>query len=208
MEIYAFGSIVRGEIDFYSDVDLLIIKDLEETIPKINTEQFSIYTYQRISQLWDEGNPFAWHLFVESKCIFSSNCDTFISTLGEPKGYNNLLSDLDKFYQLFEDSKHSIEVNKFSIDFDLSMIFLAIRNFASCFSLGVLNKNEFSRDSALKIGEFSIQINHAVYNRLKESRLLATRGIGNKISDKELEKIIIEFPNINFWFDKLLKLPK
>ncbi|HFK5599129.1 TPA: nucleotidyltransferase domain-containing protein, partial [Elizabethkingia anophelis] len=62
MEIYAFGSVVRGDIDKFSDIDLLILKDINEELPEINKEQFSIYTYQRISELWKEGNPFSWHL--------------------------------------------------------------------------------------------------------------------------------------------------
>jgi len=208
MEIYAFGSMVRGEIDRFSDVDLLILKDIKEDIPKIDKEQFSIYTYQRISQLWEEGNPFSWHLFIESKCLFSANHTPFLTTLGEPTRYSNLLNDLKKFQQLFLDSKFSIEVEKHSVDFDLSMIFLAIRNFASCFSLGFLSKNEFSRDAALKIGQYSIEINPTIYNRLRESRILATRGIGERILEDELMTIINEFYTIENWFNELLKLVK
>jgi predicted nucleotidyltransferase len=208
MEIYAFGSIVRGEIDEFSDVDLLILKDLGEEIPKIDKECFSIYTYQRISQLWEEGNPFSWHLFLESKCLFSKNRIPFLKSLGKPKPYINLLNDLNKFHQLFLDSKFSIESNQNSVDFDLSMIFLAIRNFASCFSLGFLKIEEFSRDSTLKIGQYSIQINLKTYNRLKESRILATRGIGERITEEELKAIMIEFDKIENWFNELLKLVK
>jgi Nucleotidyltransferase domain len=208
MAIYAFGSIVRGEIDEFSDVDLLIIKDLGEEIPKIDRERFSIYTYQRISQLWEEGNPFSWHLFSESKCLFSKNSIPFLKSLGKPNPYINILNDLHKFYQLFLDSKLSLESNHNSVDFDLSMIFLAIRNFASCFSLGFLKIKEFSRDTALKIGQYSIQINLTTYNRLRESRILATRGIGERITEEELKTIMFEFYSIENWFNELLKLVK
>lgn len=208
MEIYAFGSVVRGEIDEFSDIDLLMIKEINEPIPKIDKEQFSIYSYQRISKLWKEGNPFSWHLFIESRCIFTSNKISFIETLGEPNKYSNMLADLNKFYNLFIDSKKSILSNNYSIDFDLSMIFLAIRNFASCFSLGYLNKYEFSRYSAKNIGSHSIQIIDSIYNKLEQSRLLATRGFGNVISKNELEIIIEEFPEIDNWFNELLTLTK
>lgn len=208
MEIYAFGSIVRGEIDEFSDVDLLILKDLEEKIPEIDKEKFSIYTFQRITQLWEEGNPFSWHLFLESKCLFSNNNIPFLKSLGKPKPYVNLLNDLNKFQQLFLDSKFSIESNQNSVDFDLSMIFLAIRNFASCFSLGFLKIEEFSRDTALKIGQYSIQINLTTYNKLKEARILATRGVGERITEDDLKVIMIEFHIIEKWFNDLLKLAK
>lgn len=208
MEIYAFGSVVRGEIDKSSDIDLLILKSAEESLPDIDKEQFSIYSYERISELWKEGNPFSWHLFIESKCIYTLGKIPFISSLGAPNEYMELLNDLNKFYQLFIDSKKSIIENRYSIDFDFSMIFLAIRNFASCFSLGYLNKYEFSRDSALKIGEYSIPISDTAYNRLKQSRLLATRGIGEIISEKEVIMVINEFSEIENWFNKLLIITK
>jgi hypothetical protein len=208
MEIYAFGSIVRGEIDEFSDVDLLILKDLGEKIPEIDKERFSIYTFQRMDQLWEEGNPFSWHLFSESKCLFSEKSIPFLKSLGKPKPYSNLLNDLNKFHKLFLDSKLSIESNNNSVDFDLSMIFLAIRNFASCFSLGFLRIEEFSRDTALRIDQYSIQIDLTTYNRLKASRILATRGIGTRITEKELKEITIEFSTIEKWFNALLKLAK
>lgn len=208
MEIYAFGSVVRGEIDEFSDVDLLILKNIDEEIPKIDKEQFSIYTYKRISELWEEGNPFSWHLFIESKCIFSETSIPYLTTQGIPKPYSNLIHDLIKFQQLFLDSKSSIETEQYTIDFDLSMIFLAIRNFASCFSLGFLKKNEFSRDSAIKIGQYSIKIHPSIYNRLRDSRILATRGIGQRVTKDELMDIINEFHTIENWINELLKLVK
>ena len=208
MEIYAFGSLVRGEIDSFSDIDLLLLKDTTEKISDIDKEQFSIYTYQRILELWNEGNPFSWHLHTESKCIYSSNQLPYLKSLGKPRQYNNLLNDLNKFNQLYIDSKYSIEQNNYSTDFDLSMIFLAIRNFASCFSLGFLSKCEFSRDSAIKIDKYSINLNLDIYNRLMHCRLFATRGIGDKISEEELENIKEEFPEIEQWFNKLLILVK
>ncbi|ABQ05334.1 nucleotidyltransferase domain-containing protein [Flavobacterium johnsoniae] len=208
MEIYAFGSITRGDIDKLSDVDLLLLKDIDEKISDIDKEQFSIYSYQRILELWKEGNPFAWHLYSESKCIFCTNSVSYIESLGKPSQYKNLLNDLNKFYKLFNDSKDSIEQNNYSIDFDLSMIFLSIRNFASCFSLGYLGKLEFSRDSAIKINLHPLKINPKTYDRLKQSRLLATRGIGKKISKEELETIQEDFPEIEKWFNRILILIK
>lgn len=204
MEIYAFGSVVRGEIDNFSDIDLLILKDINEKLVDIDREKYSIYTVQRLSELWKEGNPFAWHLFIESKCVFTPNRVPFIQSLGKPNSYKNCTNDLLKFYKLFIDSKNSISANHYSLDFDLSMIFLSIRNFASCFALGIINKHEFSRDSALRIGEYSIKINQEVYNSLKQARLLATRAVGEYISEENLDELTNEFPEIEKWFNNLL----
>lgn len=203
MEIYAFGSVVRGEIDFFSDIDLLLLKEVDEELIDCDTENYSIYTFGRISELWNEGNPFAWHLYIESKCIFSPNKIPLIHSLGKPNPYKNCANDLTKFHQLFLDSKESISNSSYSLDFDLSMIFLSIRNFASCFALGI-NKYEFSRDSALRIGNYSINIKREIYNDLKQARLLSTRAIGNYISQEGLNNIIDELPKIEEWFNNLL----
>lgn len=206
MEFYAFGSLVRGQIDISSDIDLLILKKLGEKLPDVDKEKFSIYSYERISELWEEGNPFAWHLFIESKCVYTEEKVPFLSSLGRPGEYKDLLIDLNKFYTLFLESRKSIIENPHSIDFDFSMIFLAIRNFASCFSLGVLKQCEFSRDSALKIGEYSIHISNATYSRLRQSRLLSTRGIGELITENEATMVASEFSMIENWFNKLLSI--
>ena len=42
MYIYAFGSICRGEIDFYSDVDLIAISDDLVQLKKFDPNKFSI----------------------------------------------------------------------------------------------------------------------------------------------------------------------
>ncbi|WP_394995575.1 hypothetical protein [Emticicia sp.] len=95
--------------------------------------------------------------------------------------------------------------DKHSIDFDLSMIFLAIRNFASCFTLGFIKEHNFSRDSAIKIGNYSLNIDSYVYESLKKARLLSTRGIGSITSEETFNKITQELPHIEAWFNTLLE---
>ncbi|MGG1922846.1 nucleotidyltransferase domain-containing protein [Chryseobacterium sp. NRRL B-14798] len=206
MDIYIFGSVVRGEIDKFSDIDMLIIKDNNENLKDISPEVYSIYTYDRIGDLWKEGNPFAWHLYLESKCVFTDNKVSFIKSLGRPNNYKNLKKDLYKFYKLYQDSQKSILESQHSTDFDLSMIFLAIRNFAACFSLGFVGKANFTRDSAINLDSYSLNINNNVYNNLKKARLLATRGIGKTVTTDELNEITNEFIEIEKWFNKILNL--
>ena len=63
--------------------------------------------------MYAEGNPFAWHLYYESKLVYTSDHD-FLLSLGKPSDYANCKSDLLKFKILFEDSKASIKENNFS----------------------------------------------------------------------------------------------
>lgn len=204
MYIYIFGSICRGEIDKQSDIDLLAIVDDKENQVLFDTNKFSVYTEKRLRELWSEGNPFAWHLFLESKLVFSDNETDILKNWGKPSNYLNLRNDLLKFLNLFNDSLKSINQSKDSEIFDLSMIFLAIRNFASCYSLGCLNDYNFSRYSALNLKENKLEISKESFKILERARILSTRGTGKLITKKDIEIVLSELDIINNWFQRIL----
>jgi hypothetical protein len=79
------------------------------------------------------------------------------------------------------------------------MVFLAIRNFASCFSLGALPKPDFSRHSALRIGVHSLSIPNNAYTILERSRILSTRGVGEPIADEEAHIAFKELSRVESW---------
>lgn len=203
MYIYAFGSICRGEIDKLSDLDLLLIKDESNDMEQFDFEKFSIYSEERIKDLWKEGNPFAWHLHLESKLIFSNNGSDFLKELGNPNKYLNAKNDLEKFHNLYNSSFESLTNSKKSIIFDLSTIFLSIRNFATCYSIGYLKNYNFSRNSALTITENKLVISQECFRILERARVLSTRGLGLDISENEVIKVENELPKINIWFNTL-----
>lgn len=97
MHIYAFGSVCRGDIDLDSDIDVLALTDRVDH--RFDPLVFSIYSYSRIRELWNNGNPFAWHLHLESKLLFSSTGDDFIAGLGVPKEYKKAASDCATFME-------------------------------------------------------------------------------------------------------------
>jgi hypothetical protein len=199
--VYIFGSLVRGEIDQYSDIDLLLITD--ETINNIDPNKYSIYSPDRIRELYIEGNPFAWHLHYESKLVFTLDKD-FLVGLGKPSRYTNCKSDLLKFKKLFEDSIASINENEFSLVFDLAMIFLAIRNFATCYSLGNYEKPIFSRMSFEKLHDYPLVLEEEIKELLMMSRISSTRGIEYSIKNKSLSLLKINLGKIENWFNEIL----
>ena len=203
MHIYAFGSICRGDVSPNSDVDLLAIVDGHDE--RFNPNDYSIYSYRRIKQIWADGNPFAWHLASESRLLFTSDKTDFLCSLGAPGRYERALEDCLKFYALFAEAKRSMETNASTVIFDLSTIFLSIRNFATCFSLGALDQPEFSRKSAIRIGEFSLEIDKRAFACLERARILSTRALGSPINEAELGTITQEFPAIQAWMDRLLR---
>lgn len=203
MHIYAFGSVCRGDVLPNSDIDLLAITDGYD--PRFDSDSYSIYSYKRVAELWEEGNPFAWHLAIESKMLFASDQNDYLKSLGNPAPYKNCVSDCEKFYALFRDARSSIVASSASRIFDLSTIFLSIRNIASCFSLGVTTQPTFARNSAIKLEAYSLKVSSGVYQILESARMLCTRGHGNNLSTPEVNNTIFEFDEIDRWMDSLVK---
>lgn len=203
MYIYIFGSICRGEIDKQSDIDMLAIIDEQKQQEQFDKNKFSIYTINRLTDLWKEGNPFAWHLFLESKLVYSDNSQDIFKKWGEPNQYINMKSDLDKFYSLFLKAVESLKTSADSQIFDLSMIFLSIRNFSSCYSLGQLNDYNFSRYSALNLKSNKLAISKSCFAILERARLLSTRGIGKLMTKNEIDIVFAELNIIENWFKKI-----
>jgi len=197
--LYAFGSVCRGEVDPASDIDLLACLSTQKT--EIDPKKFSIYTYKRIRELWQEGNPFSWHLYLESKLIYSSDGSDFLMNLEKPSKYTNIVEDCRKFNNLFLESYNSLMQSSNSIVFHLSCMFLAIRNFATCYSLGT-GKPIFSRMSPLLI-EPKLPISKEKFDIYARARILSTRGYGSIISNTDVNIAKSSAPIILDWMKEL-----
>lgn len=200
MHIYAFGSICRGEVDLCSDIDMLAIVNGRGN--RFSSENYSIYSYERINELWEQGNPFAWHLFLESKLIYSSNNSDYLRNIGEPTAYKAGLADCKKFREIFLSAKQSIEESNLTAIFDLSSIFLAIRNFATCYSLYSGIKPDFSRNSAYNMGIHRVLTDESTYRLLERARVLCTRGVGDLLSFHDIDKAKNELNKIESWMNE------
>jgi len=202
MHIYAFGSLCRGEVDFGSDVDLLSI--IEGPDSRFDPDVFAKYSYDRIRSLWKEGNPFAWHLATEARLIFASDARNFLLDLGRPAPYGRCAEDCQKFFRVYEVAFEALTSGKCSLVFELATVFLAVRNFATCFSLGMTKQPNFSRHSAKEIGERSLNISDGAYRLLERSRILAIRATGPMIQAQELQACLEDVCAIRSWMQKLL----
>ena len=206
MHIYAFGSVCRGEVDNSSDIDMLAIVNGYDS--RFNSTDYSIYSYGRIHDLWEQGNPFAWHLFLESKLVYSQNDIDHIKSMGEPSVYKSGIADCEKFREIFLSAKDSIESSDLTEIFDLSSVFLAVRNFATCYSLHGETSPDFSRNSARNLGAKSISIDAPTYKLLERARVLSTRGLGDILSRTEIDKARNTLGEIDSWMMGILKIMK
>jgi hypothetical protein len=203
MHIYAFGSLCRGEIELNSDVDLLAIVDHHDD--RLDQAVFSIYSYRRIQEIWAEGNPFAWHLSLEAKLLHASDKSDYLRQLGIPSAYRRCMHDCRRFLALFCQARESLELNNKSVVFDLSTVFLSIRNFASCYSLGVRNSPDSSRNSALHLEDDAIPLDERSYRVLERARVLCTRGYGNSILRDDVIEAMQSLSIVSEWMTKLIE---
>lgn len=202
MHIYAFGSVCRGEIDSESDIDLLAVVNGYDS--RFDSSIYSIYSYKRLVELWEEGNPFAWHLANEAKIIYSSNGDDFIKDLGPPNEYRKVKRDCIKFFNLYCKAIDSISSGGNSLIFEMSSIFLAVRNFATCYLLGHCKIENFSRRSAQQMNGKSLQISSEAFRLLERSRILCIRGTGKMIERNDIENSLDEIFSIKQWMENLM----
>ncbi|EWH06172.1 nucleotidyltransferase [Pseudoalteromonas lipolytica SCSIO 04301] len=206
MHIYAFGSVCRGEVDTSSDIDMLaIVSDYDS---RFNPSDYSVYSYERINDLWNQGNPFAWHLFLESKLVYSQDDIDFLKSIGEPNRYKSGVEDCEKFYEIFLSAKESIDGSDLTEIFDLSSVFLAVRNFATCYSLHSKLTPNFSRNSARNLGNHSITIDASTYSLLERARVLCTRGSGEILNSGEIGQAKKSLGEIDSWMKGVLKIMK
>lgn len=197
---YAFGSICRGEVDRASDVDLLAC--ITGPNSDLDTGKFSVYQHERLRCLWLEGNPFAWHLHLESRLLYSSDGIDFIKSLGAPAAYQAGTDDCDKFARLFSESLDQLSQTRVNATFNLSCMFLGARNFATCYSLW-RGSPIFSRKSPLLI-DSPLRVDDEVFDVLTRARVLSTRGIGNALSDEEVMLALRAAPVVHAWMSRLL----
>ena len=199
--IYAFGSVCRGEVTPESDIDLLAIT--QEQDQRFNPDQYSIYSHARLAEIWDEGSPFAWHLSLEAKLIYSTDGSDYLQELGVPAAYHSAAEDCQKFFTLFKDSAYELRSGTNSLVFELSTVFLAMRNFATCYLLGV-GIPDFSRHSILRFQASNLVVSKDVFAILERARLICTRGVGDTLSQKEVGLVTIELEAIENWMRSLL----
>lgn len=204
MHIYAFGSVCRGEVDVSSDIDMLAIVNGYDS--RFNPSDYSIYSYERIHDLWKQGNPFAWHLFLESKLVYSQDDIDYLRYIGKPSTYKSGITDCKKFREIFLSAKKSMDSSDLTEIFDLSSVFLAVRNFATCYSLHSDFIPDFSRNSARNLHTQSIPINASTYSLLERARVLCTRGLGEILSRDEIDKAKHSLSEIDSWMTGILAI--
>jgi len=127
----------------------------------------------------------------------------------EPQAYRDCVHDCDKFRLLFEDARKSLELDHLTAVFDLSTVFLSVRNIATCFSLGVTNIPDFSRHSAKRLPlQDRLALSQVAYSTIERARILTTRGTGEPICESEVKQVVSQMDIISNWMNHLVERAK
>jgi hypothetical protein len=135
--------------------------------------------------------------------LFAEDGSDFLRDLGAPAPYRRVSADCDKFAKLFQAARAAVAAGSNSVVFELSTIFLAVRNIATCFSLGCTERANFSRRSALRLGPDSLAIDPIVFETLERARVLSTRGVGSLLRDHEVQGATACFTELETWMSGL-----
>jgi len=219
LDLRYFGSIVREDNDSASDADVLCIVQnkknidleiletkLDQSIIRNRPIDFSIYSYTRIKQMFQEGHLFAWHIFKESKPA-TLQLD-FIKSLGSPAQYSSARNDIHKLLEIALDCNSSINDPDCSTTYEAGLLYVACRNIGISASWHSDNGLNFSREApySLRINKepFNVPLKKEAYNKLCAARHSMARGYKPPKLDKEE---IANSANIVLqWGSSLLKI--
>lgn len=197
MWIYIFGSLSRGEIDANSDVDTLCICQPNEKSLTPNKMQSYSETY--LKEMFNNGELFAHHLYLESKLVYSSDGVDLIRKLGKPAAYNNWEGDFESFINVALFSINEI-LTKGQTVFRKGLLYMSLRDIAMIYSQIKMNTPNFSKYSPYHI-DISLDVDADEYESLRLCRISSTRGTSNETIYNELSETC--FNNSRDWVFKL-----
>lgn len=194
-DLYIFGSAVRGEASSTSDIDVLAIP--------LSNDRFgfpvgwSVYSPKVIRSYFESGRLFAWHLYLEAKCIYSANTKPYLSSLGEPAAYVSASEDIEELEGLLHESLTQIQDGTTNLVYELGITYTAIRDIAMAASWILLDRPCFSRDAPFHLPN-PCPIPQKTYKGAMLARHSSTRGSDYDIQAEEVATDLLAAPLISW----------
>jgi hypothetical protein len=199
-DIYVFGSLTRGEVSSTSDVDILVITpELLEHDYYPNT--WSIYSTDTIEAYYRTGRLFAWHLHLESKCIFASGDASFLELLGRPAPYTTCREDIADLEIILNDSLTEIRSGTNSLMYELGLVHTAVRDIAMSASWHLQPAPSFSRNAPFML-PIECPLTSQTYNAMMLARHSSTRGVPAEFDAEATAEAVVSAP-LAQWIDKI-----
>lgn len=144
MELYAFGSVTAGDVDPFSDTDVLAIVETQAEANQCPIH-WSIYRRARIRHLFDRGTLFSWHIHLDAVLLWPRDQAGFLATLGRPAPYTGARKEISELLELAQDAIGSLRDGSPSAIFDAGQLYVALRDTAMAAAPSTLGRFDFSR---------------------------------------------------------------
>jgi len=193
-DIFIFGSLVRGEVSRTSDSDVLVIP-VDDAHRDAYPAAWSVYHRGTMKSYFDDGRLFAWHLHLESRCVFSAGPENWLQTIGTPAPYRTAKSDVDSLTEILETSLIELRNGSNSEIYELGICYTALRDIAMSASWRMLGLPSFSRDAPFMLPD-PVPLSRAAYARAMNARHYSTRGGAVPEAVGETVKLMLDAPLI------------
>ena len=183
---FVFGSYGRGDYDEKSDLDLLVIvrdgsgTTSEERLIEIfhprlpKRPSISFYGERKLQALFEEGNLFAWHLFLESKNLpgFEFSRQIF----DEPNPYITAREDIFGLIRILDGvPKKNKDIPENAV-FEMGMLYVCARNIAMSASGYLSDSLKFGRYAPFEMSGLPFPLSKELYEMTMHCRMASTRG--------------------------------
>ena len=173
-DIYAFGSIVRGDVLPTSDVDILVVSDSEES--GNYPSEWSVYSPKLLEKYYLKGRLFAWHLHLDAILIYTSSERDCLTRLGTPVEYSSGLEDISELTQILKVALNRIYSGSKSEIFEYGIVYTALRDIAMSASYYMLDRPNFSRHAPYEL-PLRFPLSKETYEKAMMARHCSTRGL-------------------------------
>ncbi|SEM37763.1 nucleotidyltransferase domain-containing protein [Halomonas caseinilytica] len=174
MWLYIFGSVVRGELDRQSDVDMLAVledKSAQGSLP--NT--FLVYSKMELTECFERGDLFSHHLAAESRLVYSFDGSDVIRELGMPAPYQTSADDFECFCDILEEALRQLRSGSNCSVFEHGLLYMALRDVAMILSYRERERPIFSKYAPYRVDP-KLKLDLAKYESIKSCRAASTRG--------------------------------
>ncbi|WP_175701427.1 nucleotidyltransferase domain-containing protein [Burkholderia ambifaria] len=189
-EIRLFGSHARGDDGAASDLDVLYVVDTSRVgdrsqadtrisdLLQGNKSDISLYSERRLREMFETGHLFAWHLYIESKPVWSDGAGSFVESLGRPARYVGARKDIIELLEIASEAATSLRNLGSTIIYECGILYVCCRNVALIASTRANDAPIFGPQSPMQVTIPSIPfpLNDDEYMLIIAARHSVTRG--------------------------------
>jgi len=159
---YIFGSVGRGQADTLSDLDILAVvennrgkvdeAEVLKLVPRLYAglkPSISWYGAARITEMFQNGELFAWHLFQETALLFDPT--HFLPALGKPSLYRECMQDVHSFRAILSGIPEQVRRSTINATYEAGLVYVCMRNIAMAASWELCERPDFSRYSVFNL---------------------------------------------------------